>query len=66
MRIYLRDIDAVRVKNGKRYCRIGARRFFREHGWNWQDFLDHGRDAQDFLDTGDAMAARVVKTKECN
>ena len=52
--IYLRHIDAANI------CHKGARRWFKDRGWGWTDFLDNGRAAEDFANANCAFADRVV------
>lgn len=43
------------------FCRRGARRWFLEHGMDWDAFRRGGIDERALLDTGDPMAIALVK-----
>jgi hypothetical protein len=55
VRAYIRHIRAARI------CAAGARHWFAQQGWSWQDFLREGRPAADFEATGDHFAAQVAE-----
>lgn len=42
-------------------CSKGARYWFAQRGWNWQEFLEHGIDEETLVATGDPYAKRVVE-----
>lgn len=42
-------------------CSKGARYWFAQRGWNWQEFLEHGIDEETLVATGDPYARRVVE-----
>lgn len=42
-------------------CSGGARRFFRKHDLDWQQFLREGIPAQTLIEIGDAMGLKVVE-----
>ena len=54
-RIYMSDIREAKM------CAKGARQFFVNKGWDFQDFLKNGLDEEFFIKTGDAMALQVVE-----
>jgi len=43
------------------FCRSGARRFFIEHGLDWNDFVRNGVAAETLLATNDALAIALVE-----
>lgn len=53
----------VRVKHirAAAICTAGARHWFMQRGWNWNQFLKDGRPVEDFEETGDPFAARVAE-----
>lgn len=57
-RIHLRDICAAG------YCVLGARDWFRSHGFDWRGFVRDGIPESDLLATGDALAQRVIERKQ--
>lgn len=42
------------------FCNHGAREFFRQHDWDWYDFLQNGVDADKAIATNDANAIRAA------
>lgn len=55
MKIYMSDIRKANM------CSKGARVFFLQQGWDFQEFLKNGLDEEFFIKTGDAMALQVVE-----
>lgn len=53
----------VRFKHirAARICAAGARHWFMQRGWNWNQFLADGRPVEDFEATGDPFAQRVAE-----
>lgn len=45
------------------HCASGARRYFRAHGMDFNDFMRNGISATEFMEKGDALAVRVVARK---
>lgn len=45
------------------HCVRGARAWFEQHGFDFQDFVRNGIDAERLVASGDALAARVVEMK---
>lgn len=46
---------------GLSYCNPGARRWFKLHGLDWNEFIRDGVDSEVLIATGDAMAFAVVE-----
>lgn len=42
-------------------CGSGARRWWKEHDFDWQDFLTNGIPGEKLLGTNDPLARRVVE-----
>lgn len=42
-------------------CSRGARHWFAQRGWDWNDFLTNGIDEEALIATGDPYALRVVE-----
>jgi hypothetical protein len=57
MRITIADVR----KAG--YCISGARKWFADHGLDFNHFVKHGIDSEEFLSKGDAHAQRVIELK---
>lgn len=55
MKVHMDDIRAARI------CSGGARTFFKDHGWDWGDFLSNGIDEELLLETGDIFAKKAVE-----
>jgi hypothetical protein len=53
--IRMTDLRAAKM------CSRGARRFFEQHGLDWQDFLKNGIPASALAATGDHMALTLVE-----
>jgi hypothetical protein len=48
------------------FCRDGARRWARAHGFDWRDFARNGVEAERLEATGDALALALVRhAREC-
>lgn len=51
-------MEHVRAAN---LCSRGARHWFVQRGWDWNDFLKNGIDEETLTATGDPYAKRVVE-----
>lgn len=55
-KIYIQDLRYYK------HCLKGARKFFKENGLNWSDFLKNGIEASKLEDiSNDVMVERIVK-----
>lgn len=55
MIITMRDVRAAKM------CSRGARKFFKRHGLDWDEFLRNGLPEQVIAATNDAMAKEVIE-----
>lgn len=44
-----------------RYCALGVRRFFMEHGLDFKDFLKNGIEEEKLAKTKQGMALRLIE-----
>ena len=62
--VRLEHIRAIKLANGKPLCASGTRAWFRQHGFDWADFLNNGIDAELLRATGDHWALMAVANAE--
>lgn len=63
-KVFIRHIRAIELPGGKRLCAPGTRQWFRNHGFDWNDFLFNGIDADKLTATGDHWALKAVANAE--